>query len=137
VSKILGIDYGTKRIGLAISDSLQLIASPLTTISTNNALSFLADLIKKESISCFVIGYPKDLMSNPTDSTFSVEKFEKKIIGRFPNIKIHRFDERFTSKIARRTILDSGLTKSKRRNKELVDKISATLILQDYLSYKS
>ena len=137
MSKILGIDYGAKRIGLAITDSLQLVASPLTTISTNLALEFLVDLIKKESISCLVIGYPKDLMLNSTDSTSQVENFEKKIFGRIPDIKIHRFDERFTSKIARHAILASGVSKNRRKNKELVDKISATIILQDYLSYKS
>lgn len=134
MSKIIGIDYGLKRVGLAISDSLQMIASGLTTVPTIEILPFLSELMQKENISCFVIGDPRNLDGNPTDSTLAVERFIKKLNKEFPNVKIHRVDERFTSKIAKRSIIDSGVPKLKRRNKGLIDEISATIILQDYLA---
>ena len=134
MSKILGIDYGLKRVGLAISDSLQMIASGLTTVPTAKIFLFLSELIQKENISCFVVGDPRNLDGNPTDSTLAVDRFIKRLNKEFPNINIHRVDERFTSKIAKRSIIDSGIPKFKRRNKGLVDQVSATIILQDYLA---
>ena len=131
--KAIGIDYGKKRIGIAISDSLQIIASALTTIDTPNIFTFLKDLLEKEEIDCFVIGEPKNLDGTPTDSTVITKEFVAKLSKKYPHISIKRIDERFTSKIAKQSILDAGIKKMKRRDKALVDKVSAAIILQSYL----
>ena len=133
MAKALGIDYGRKRVGIAISDSLQIIASALTTIDTPNIFTFLKDLLEKEEIDCFVIGEPKNLDGTPTDSTVITKEFVAKLSKKYPHISIKRIDERFTSKIAKQSILDSGIKKIKRRDKALVDKVSAAIILQSYL----
>tara|TARA_B100001013_G_C24514342_1_gene404320 strand:- start:266 stop:679 length:414 start_codon:yes stop_codon:yes gene_type:complete len=133
VAKALGIDYGKKRVGIAISDSLQIIASALTTIDTPNIFTFLKDLLEKEEIDCFVIGEPKNLDGTPTDSTVITKEFVAKLSKKYPHISIKRIDERFTSKIAKQSILDAGIKKMKRRDKALVDKVSAAIILQSYL----
>ena len=133
MAKALGIDYGKKRIGIAISDSLQIIASALTTIDTPNIFTFLKDLLEKEEIDCFVIGEPKNLDGTPTDSTVITKEFVAKLSKKYPHISIKRIDERFTSKIAKQSILDAGIKKMKRRDKALVDKVSAAIILQSYL----
>ena len=131
--KAIGIDYGKKRIGIAISDSLQIIASALTTIDTPNIFTFLKDLLEKEEIDCFVVGEPKNLDGTPTDSTVITKEFVAKLSKKYPHISIKRIDERFTSKIAKQSILDAGIKKMKRRDKALVDKVSAAIILQSYL----
>ena len=133
MAKALGIDYGKKRIGIAISDSLQIIASALTTIDTPNIFTFLKDLLEKEEIDCFVVGEPKNLDGTPTDSTVITKEFVAKLSKKYPHISIKRIDERFTSKIAKQSILDAGIKKMKRRDKALVDKVSAAIILQSYL----
>ena len=133
MAKAIGIDYGKKRIGIAISDSLQMIASALTTIDTPNIFTFLKDLLEKEEIDCFVIGEPKNLDGTPTDSTVITKEFVAKLSKKYPHISIKRIDERFTSKIAKQSILDAGIKKMKRRDKALVDKVSAAIILQSYL----
>jgi|TARA_B100000745_G_scaffold124137_1_gene80803 putative Holliday junction resolvase len=133
VAKALGIDYGKKRVGIAISDSLQIIASALTTIDTPNIFTFLKDLLEKEEIDCFVVGEPKNLDGTPTDSTVITKEFVAKLSKKYPHISIKRIDERFTSKIAKQSILDAGIKKMKRRDKALVDKVSAAIILQSYL----
>ena len=133
MAKAIGIDYGKKRIGIAISDSLQMIASTLTTIDTPNIFTFLKDLLEKEEIDCFVIGEPKNLDGTPTDSTVITKEFVAKLSKKYPHISIKRIDERFTSKIAKQSILDAGIKKMKRRDKALVDKVSAAIILQSYL----
>ena len=133
MAKAIGIDYGKKRIGIAISDSLQIIASALTTIDTPNIFTFLKDLLEKEEIDCFVIGEPKNLDGTPTDSTVITKEFVAKLSKKYPHISIKRIDERFTSKIAKQSILDAGIKKMKRRDKALVDKVSAAIILQSYL----
>ena len=133
MAKALGIDYGKKRVGIAISDSLQIIASALTTIDTPNIFTFLKDLLEKEEIDCFVVGEPKNLDGTPTDSTVITKEFVAKLSKKYPHISIKRIDERFTSKIAKQSILDAGLKKMKRRDKALVDKVSAAIILQSYL----
>ncbi len=133
MAKALGIDYGKKRVGIAISDSLQIIASALTTIDTPNIFTFLKDLLEKEEIDCFVIGEPKNLDGTPTDSTVITKEFVAKLSKKYPHISIKRIDERFTSKIAKQSILDAGIKKMKRRDKALVDKVSAAIILQSYL----
>ena len=133
MAKALGIDYGKKRVGITISDSLQIIASALTTIDTPNIFTFLKDLLEKEEIDCFVVGEPKNLDGTPTDSTVITKEFVAKLSKKYPHISIKRIDERFTSKIAKQSILDAGIKKMKRRDKALVDKVSAAIILQSYL----
>ena len=136
MAKVLGIDYGEKRVGVAISDSLQIIASSLTTIETKQFFLFLIELLQKEDIDRFVVGEPRNLDGTATDSTEMIEKFIEKLSIRYPNIPIKRIDERFTSKIAKQIILDAGTKKSKRRDKALVDKVSAAIILQSHLDSK-
>jgi len=133
VAKAIGIDYGKKRVGIAISDSLQIIASAFCTINTPDIFIFLDDLLKKEEIDCFVVGEPKNLDGTPTDSTAITEKFVEKLAKKHPQTSIKRIDERFTSKIAKQSILDAGIKKMKRRDKFLVDKVSSAIILQSYL----
>lgn len=137
MGKVLGIDYGTKRTGIAITDEMQIIASGLTTIPTYKLDDFILDIVRKEHIEGFVVGDPKGLDGTSTDSTAHIKGFVKRLKKQHPSISVHLFDERFTSKIARRSISYSGLSKNKRKEKALVDKISATIILQDFLEYRS
>lgn len=136
MARILAIDYGLKRTGIAVTDELQIIASGLTTVSTNDLIPFLQDYIKKEEIELFLIGEPKKLDNSPSESETLIIPFIKKLESVIPNIPIKRVDERFTSKIAFQTMIDSGLKKKQRKNKALIDEISATLILQSYLYSK-
>ena len=136
MGKALGIDYGTKRTGVAITDAMQIIASGLTTVSTHILDDFIADIVAKDNIDCFVIGDPKNLDGTATDSTGHVNGFVKRLKKVYPTIPIHQIDERFTSKIAKQSILASGIKKKGRQNKALVDEVSATIILQNYLDYK-
>ena len=133
MSKIIAIDYGSKRVGVAITDSLRMIAFGLSTILTEEVFIFLDELIKKESISEIVVGLPKNLDNSQNEITDAVSAFINKLNQKYPDIVINSIDERFTSKIAKKTILDSGVNKKRRRNKSLVDKVSATIILQSYL----
>ena len=135
--KILAIDYGTKRVGLAVTDDLQIIASGLTTVHSSKLIEFLLEYCTKEDVECIVVGEPKTLQNKITDSTESIENFVRHLKKKFPSIKIDRIDERFTSKIAQQAILQSGVSKQKRKNKELIDEVSAIIILQDYLEQKS
>ena len=137
MGKALGIDYGTKRTGIAITDAMQIIASGLTTVATHTLDDFISNLVQKETIECFVVGNPKNLNGTATDSTSHVNGFVKKIKQKYPDIPIHQIDERFTSKIAKQSILASGVKKKGRQNKALVDEVSATIILQSFLDYKS
>ena len=136
MGKIIGIDYGTKRTGIAITDAMQIIASPLTTIATNNLDDFIEILVDKEVIDSFVVGDPKNLDGLATDSTAHVNGFVKRMRIKYPHIQLHQIDERLTSKLAKRIILASGVKKKKRQDKSLVDKVSAVIILQSYLDYK-
>jgi len=133
MSKIVALDFGTKRIGVAITDDLNIIASGLDTVSNENILSFLKNLISKNKIDTIVIGKPLQKNNQPSDVEFEILKFINVLKNNFPLIKLERYDERFTSVIAKKVILESGINKVKRRNKSLVDKISATIILQSYL----
>ena len=137
MGKALGIDYGTKRTGIAITDAMQIIASGLTTVATHTLDDFISNLVQKETIECFVVGDPKNLDGTATDSTGHVNGFVKRIKQTYPDIPIYQIDERFTSKIAKQTILASGAKKKVRQNKALVDQVSATIILQNYLDYKA
>tara|TARA_B100000683_G_scaffold237886_1_gene243363 strand:- start:2768 stop:3178 length:411 start_codon:yes stop_codon:yes gene_type:complete len=136
VPKALGIDYGTKRVGISISDSSQLIATGLTTIVNKNIFQFLNELFNKQDIDTIVIGDARNLDGNKTDSSLEIEKFTTKLKNKYPNKQISMIDERFTSKIAFQSIIESGVKKQKRKDKCLIDEVSATIILQDYLSYK-
>lgn len=136
MARILAIDYGMKRTGLAVTDALQIIASGLTTVNTNELLSFLKDYISKEPVELFIVGEPKQMDNTASESETLIAPFLKKLEQQFPNIPIQRVDERFTSKMAFQTMIDSGLKKNQRKNKALVDEISATLILQSYLYSK-
>ena len=133
MSKIIAIDYGSKRVGVAITDSLRMIAFGLSTILTEEVFIFLDKLIKKETVSEIVVGLPKNLDNSQNEITDAVSAFINKLNQKYPDIVINSIDERFTSKIAKKTILDSGVNKKRRRNKSLVDKVSATIILQSYL----
>tara|TARA_B100000214_G_scaffold230254_1_gene167835 strand:- start:412 stop:825 length:414 start_codon:yes stop_codon:yes gene_type:complete len=135
VSKAVGIDYGTKRTGVAITDSLKIIASGLTTIETKKLLFFISELTQKEDIDFFVIGYPVNLQNKKNDIIKDIDIIIDKLKTKYPSVPIHKIDERYTSKIAKNTLINSGTKKMKRRNKKIIDQISATIILQDYLDY--
>ncbi|MBC8296174.1 MAG: Holliday junction resolvase RuvX [Pelagibacterales bacterium] len=136
MGKALGIDYGTKRTGIAITDAMQIIATGLTTVATHTLDDFISDIVLKEDIDCFVVGDPKNLDGTNTDSTAHVSGFVKRLQKLYPTTLVHQIDERFTSKIAKQSILASGVKKKSRQNKALVDKLSATIILQNYLDYR-
>lgn len=134
--RILAIDYGIKRTGIAVTDELQIIASGLTTVSSETAISFLKDYFTKEKVAKVLIGEPKQMNGTASESTPIIEKFVKEFVTNFPEMPIVRVDERFTSKMAFQTMIDSGLKKKQRQNKGLVDEIAATILLQDYLTRK-
>lgn len=136
MARILAIDYGQKRTGIAVTDELQIIASGLTTVDTKELFSFLKDYISTEQVELFLVGEPKQKDGTVSQSEELIKPFLKQLESRFPIIPIKRIDERFTSKIAFQTMLDSGLKKKQRQNKALVDEISATIILQSYLYNK-
>ncbi|MGY8924410.1 MAG: Holliday junction resolvase RuvX [Flavobacteriales bacterium] len=136
MGRLLAIDYGSKRTGVAVTDEMQIIASGLTTVDTNNIINFLKSYIDKESVDLILIGLPKQMNNELSESEPLILKFIKTLDKELPDIPIHRVDERFTSKMAFQTMIDSGLNKKKRKNKALVDEISATLILQSYLYNK-
>ena len=133
MAKILAMDYGKKRTGIAVTDDLQIIASGLTTVETKNLIPFLQDYTKKEVVELFIIGQPKQMNNQVSQSEALILPFIEKLKEKI-NIPIQRVDERFTSKMAFQTMIDSGLSKKKRQNKALVDQISATIILQTFLS---
>ncbi len=133
MGRILAIDYGQKRVGLAATDEMQIIATGLTTVHVKDIWNYLDDYINKENVECIVVGEPKDMMNRPSDSTRFIEPFVKQLIKKYPDLAVNRFDERFTSKMAHDAMLTGGLSKSKRQNKSLVDTISATIILQSYM----
>jgi putative Holliday junction resolvase len=132
--RLLAIDYGTKRCGIAVSDPMQIIAQGLTTVHSKDIFDFLQKYFEKEKVEIIIVGEPKKLSGEATDATVHVNAFVKKLKEKFPAMKIERIDERFTSKMAFQTMIDSGLKKKDRQNKELVDEISATIILQSYMN---
>lgn len=131
--KIVALDYGSKRVGVAISDPENKIAFALTTISTELVLKYIIDLVAAEKTSLVVIGFPVNLDGSLNEISNEINVFINKLNQKIPEIIIEKYDERFTSVIAKRTILNSGIGKQKRQNKSLVDKVSATIILQSYL----
>src|ERR1700722_10304821 len=132
--RILAIDYGKKRTGIAVTDPLQIIATGLTTIESHKLISFLKEYFKKEMVELILMGEPKNLDDSDTHATPLVREITEKIKKDFPAIPIKMVDERFTSKMASRAMIDMGMKKKQRQNKALIDEISATIILQDYLS---
>lgn len=136
MSKIIAIDYGLKRIGVAISDESRVLAFGLDTVSVSDIIPFLTQIVNKEHIDIFVIGKPLQKDNTQSEIENEILRFIKKLKLIFPQIVIERYDERFTSLIAKKTIIESGINKKKRADKKLVDKISATLILQSFLEKK-
>lgn len=133
MTRLLALDYGTKRVGIAVTDELQLIASGLCTVRTHDCMDFLIEYLSKESVSTIVMGMPKNLRNQNTDATPYVKGFAKQIRKQFPEMKVELIDERFTSKIAFQSMIDGGLKKKARQDKTLIDEVSATLILQSYM----
>ncbi|MDG1245718.1 MAG: Holliday junction resolvase RuvX [Polaribacter sp.] len=133
MGRILAIDFGKKRTGIAVTDEMKIIASGLTTVDTRELLGFLKTYISKEKVDLFLVGKPKQMDNTDSESETLIVPFLKKLEQQIPKIPIHRVDERFTSKMAFQTMIDSGLNKNQRKNKALVDEISATIILQSYL----
>lgn len=131
--RIMAFDYGTKRVGIAVTDPLQLIATALTTIHPNTIMDYLQQYLEKEQVSTFVLGQPLTLQGTASVSAQHVKGFYRSLKRKFPHIPIIYVDERFTSKIASQTIAQSGLKKGKRQNKSLIDSVSAVIILQSYL----
>jgi putative Holliday junction resolvase len=136
MARIISIDYGSKRVGIAVTDPMQIIATGLTTVHSKDVIEFLKNYISKEEVECIVVGEPKRLNNEPSDSARFIDPFVLHLKRSFPGIKVERMDERFTSKMAFQTMIDSGLKKKARQNKELVDEISATIILQSYMNRK-
>lgn len=134
--RILAIDYGTKRTGLAVTDELQIIASGLTTVPTTELFTFLKTYFSKENVTQVIIGEPKQMDGTPSESAAAINAFTEKFSSLYPAVKVIRMDERFTSKMAFQTMIDSGLRKKQRQNKALVDEIAATILLQDFLTRK-
>jgi len=137
MGRIIGIDYGTKRIGLAVTDPLQIFASPLDTVKPDEFYRFIENYLTGETIEAFVVGYPVQLNNKPSESVTQINPFIKKLKRTYPGMSIHLIDERFTSQMALRTMIDGGVKKNDRRDKSMVDKISASIILQSFLDGRS
>ncbi|MFV0290096.1 MAG: Holliday junction resolvase RuvX [Mangrovibacterium sp.] len=136
MGRILAIDYGQKRVGLAVTDPLQIIANKLTTVPPNELTKFLADYFNKEEVERVIIGYPLQMNNQPSESVRFINPFLVNFQRQFPNMPIEQVDERFSSKMAFQTMIDAGLKKKDRQNKETIDAVSATIILQSYLEQK-
>lgn len=137
MGRILAIDYGQKRCGIAVTDPLKLIAHALETVPTAGLDAYLADYLRREEVETVVVGLPLQMDATPSESTRYIEPFVKRFRKRYPQIPVERVDERFTSKMAFQTMLDAGLKKKKRQDKGLVDALSATLILQTYMQKRA
>ena len=136
MGRLLAIDYGKKRTGIAVSDPLQIIANGLTTVETSRLFDFLHDYMQKEEVSIIVVGLPKQMNNELSENIRRIEPFVNRLRKLYPNLQIEYFDERFTSKMAHQSMIDGGLKKKDRQNKALVDEISATIILQGYMESK-
>ena len=137
MARILSIDFGIKRTGIAVTDEFQIIASGLTTIPSETAISFLKDYFSKEKVEKVIVGEPKQMNGQPSESAEIIDTFVSKFQLEFPEMKLDRVDERFTSKMAFQSMIDNGMKKKQRQNKALIDEISATIMLQDYLNRKT
>jgi putative Holliday junction resolvase len=133
MGRIIAIDYGKKRTGLAVSDPMKMIAGGLATLPSSGVISFIKGYMEKEVIELILLGEPRQMNYEPSENLQRVEIFKEQLIKAIPSVKIKMVDERFTSVLARQTMLQGGLKKKDRRNKELVDEVSAVIILQSYL----
>jgi len=133
MGRFLAIDYGTKRTGLAVTDTLKIIANGLTTVPTHTLLDFLKGYIEKEDVERIIVGLPKQMNNEYSENMKHIRPFVKKLTALYPSIPIELYDERFTSALAQRTIIEAGLKKKDRQNKALVDEVSAVIILQSYM----
>ena len=136
MGRILGIDYGRKRTGIAVTDPLQIVAGNLATVPTHTLMSFIKDYIAREQVERIVIGQPTQLNGDPSESMKYITPFVKQLHKELPDMPVVMYDERFTSTIAHRAMIDGGMKKSDRRDKSRVDAIAATIILNDYLQSK-
>ncbi|WP_073171606.1 Holliday junction resolvase RuvX [Tangfeifania diversioriginum] len=136
MGRVLAIDYGKKRVGLAVTDPAQIIANKLTTVATNELWDFLQNYFSKETVDEVIIGYPRQLNNQPSEAVTYINPFIKKFKREYPEMNLELMDERFTSKMAFQTMIDGGVSKKGRRNKAMVDAISATIILQNYMEQK-
>ncbi|MEI7525888.1 MAG: Holliday junction resolvase RuvX [Mariniphaga sp.] len=136
MGRVLSIDYGKKRVGLAVTDPLQIIATRLTTVSAEEIWGFLSDYFARESVELVLIGYPMQLNNQPSEAIRYINPFLKKFQQIYPAMPIQQMDERFTSRMAFQTMIDAGVKKKERQNKETIDGVSATIILQSYLEGK-
>jgi len=136
MARILAIDYGTKRVGLAVTDSLQIIATGLTTVNSKDAFDFIKNYCEQEDVESIVMGEPKTLDNKPAELEKQIGEFINRLKKWSPDMPIHRIDERFTSSMALQSLIDGGVKKKQRRQKELLDEVSATIILQSYLESK-
>ena len=133
MASLLAIDYGKKRTGLAVSDEMQIIAGGLTTVPTTELLDYLLDYVKREPVERIIVGLPKQMNNEPSENMCRITPFVNRLRKVLPDIPVEFHDERFTSVLAQRTIIEAGIKKMARRNKELVDEVSATIILQSYM----
>lgn len=136
MSRILAIDYGKKRTGVAVTDILQMIANGLTTVSTPELMDFILKYVEKEPVERIIVGHPKQMNNEDSENMKRITPFVNQLRKKLPNIPVELVDERFTSVLAHQAMLDGGLKKKARQNKALVDEISATIILQSYLETK-
>jgi len=137
VGRILAVDYGKKRTGIAVTDPLRLIANGLTTVPTKEILLFLTNYFNKEKVDIVIVGYPKQMNNTPSEIVPEIEKFVTKMKEKFPALSIEYYDERFTSKMAFQTMIDGGLKQKARQDKALIDTISATILLQSWMEFNS
>jgi putative Holliday junction resolvase len=137
VGRVIAIDYGRKRTGIAVTDEMQMIATALQTLPSHQVLDFLKDYTSREKTDCFVVGEPKQMNNEASESVIYIEPFIRQLKKTIPDIPVERVDERFTSKMATQTIRDAGSSKKDRRDKALIDKVSAVIMLQSWLEMKS
>lgn len=136
MARIVAIDYGRKRVGLAVTDPMQIIANGLETVAAKDVLTYLEKYMQSEEVECFVVGYPRQLNNQDSESVKYLKPFLGQLKKKFPDIPVEMVDERFTSKIAFQTMIDGGLKKKARQDKAMIDKVSATIILQSYMETK-
>jgi putative pre-16S rRNA nuclease len=137
MARILAIDYGTKRVGIAVTDPDKLVATPLTTVPTRDIIAFISQYLQDEEVEAIVVGMPRDLFNNDSHSTQAIKQFVNQLKRKFKTYPLHLHDERFTSKMALDAMIRSGSSKRDRRKKENIDKLSATIILQSYMEAES
>lgn len=136
MARILAIDYGRKRVGIAVTDPMQIIANGLDTVATKDLIDYLVKYTQQEEVELFVVGYPKQMNNEDSESVKYLKPFLGLLKNKFPNIPIELVDERFTSKMAFQSMIDGGLKKKQRQDKAMIDKVSATIILQSYMEKK-